>query len=270
MPIPAAARAIVRSGTTSEGATREMASGPRSLRYDPRMAPGDLDGARVVRRREPVAFATRRLQRRDRALVDDPSAAHDRDAVAQLLDLGELVAREQDGDALGGEPLDRARACRACPPDRGRSRARRAAAAAGCGSARPRCRGAAACRASSRRPCRRRGSSRSTMSSASSMRSSGVAAIQAGEQLEVRATPEVGVEAGRLDEAARLRRARVRPRSADPGRTASRCPRSDGSDRGACAARLSSRPRSGRGIRTRHPAPPSGRRGRPRRSRRTA
>ena len=66
----------------------------------------ELDGLHVVGRREPVALAARCLEARDRALVDDPPAAHDGDAVAQLLDLGELVAREQHRDPLRGEPLD--------------------------------------------------------------------------------------------------------------------------------------------------------------------
>ena len=42
------------------------------------------------------------------ALVQDPAAVDDRHAVAQLLDVGHLVAREQHGHALRGEPPDAA------------------------------------------------------------------------------------------------------------------------------------------------------------------
>src|SRR4051795_5549724 len=40
------------------------------------------------------------------ALVDDPALADDRDAVAELLDLGQQMAREQHRDSLAGQAAD--------------------------------------------------------------------------------------------------------------------------------------------------------------------
>ena len=56
----------------------------------------------------PQAVAGPRLAAKlgERALVGDPARADDRDAVAELLDLGEQVARQQNGDALAGEVAD--------------------------------------------------------------------------------------------------------------------------------------------------------------------
>ena len=65
-----------------------------------------LRRARVVGGAQRVAAGGRGEQLGERALVDDAAGADDRDAVAQLLDLGHQVAGEQHGDALVGEPPD--------------------------------------------------------------------------------------------------------------------------------------------------------------------
>ena len=44
--------------------------------------------------------------RRESTLVDDPALVDHGDAVADLLDFCEQVAREQDGNPLIGEPAD--------------------------------------------------------------------------------------------------------------------------------------------------------------------
>src|SRR5437867_1860650 len=56
--------------------------------------------ALAIGRPQPVAARRGRLELGERAFVDDPSLANDRDAVAQLLDLAEQVAREQHRDLL--------------------------------------------------------------------------------------------------------------------------------------------------------------------------
>ena len=114
-------------------------------------------GARVVGGAQLVAPGGGGDQLAERALVDDAAGAHDRDAVAQLLDLGHQVRGEQHGDPLVGEPADERAHVAHARRDRARSSARRAAAAAGRAAARPRSRAAGACRASSRRPCPSRG-----------------------------------------------------------------------------------------------------------------
>ena len=59
---------------------------------------------RVVGGAQLVAARGARDQVVERALVEHAAGADDRHAVAQLLDLGHQVAREQDRDALVGEP----------------------------------------------------------------------------------------------------------------------------------------------------------------------
>ena len=60
--------------------------------------------ALVVGRAQTVALAGGAQQRVERALVDHATGAHDRDAVAQLLDLAHQVRGQQHGHALVGEP----------------------------------------------------------------------------------------------------------------------------------------------------------------------
>ena len=117
----------------------------------PRCARHDRGARVVVGRAQPPLAAGGALELVQRALEDDAAGAHDRDAVAELLDLGQQVAGEQDGRAARATAARRARACRACRPGRGRWRARRAAAASGRAAAPRRRRAAGACRASSRR-----------------------------------------------------------------------------------------------------------------------
>src|SRR5579884_2082231 len=59
-----------------------------------------------IGRLQPVAAACAPQQLAQRPLVGDAAAADDGDAVAELLHLGEQVARENDRDPLAGEPLD--------------------------------------------------------------------------------------------------------------------------------------------------------------------
>jgi hypothetical protein len=47
-----------------------------------------------------------RAQARERALVDDAAAAHDRNSVAEIFDLDEQVTGQHDGDALARKPSD--------------------------------------------------------------------------------------------------------------------------------------------------------------------
>jgi hypothetical protein len=62
-------------------------------------------GTLLVGGAQPVA-PTRALQQLvEAALVDDLSLADDRDAVAELLDLRQHVAREEDRDPFGSETL---------------------------------------------------------------------------------------------------------------------------------------------------------------------
>ena len=137
---------------------------------DRRACASDGPRALLVGRSQAVLAPGARQQLVEPALVDDRAPADDRDAVTELLDLGEDVAREQDRDPVARRAASRARACRACRPGRGRSSARRAAAAAGRAAAKPRSRAAAACRASSRRRGPSRGRAARRASSTSSMR----------------------------------------------------------------------------------------------------
>ena len=59
--------------------------------------------ARVVGRAQVVDGARRVAQLGERALVDDAACAHDRNAVAQLLDLGEQVAGQHHGHPFAGQ-----------------------------------------------------------------------------------------------------------------------------------------------------------------------
>ena len=80
--------------------SRSSTSVDARLREQRRARPLGLDGAQAVaarRGREQVAQL---------ALVDDRALADDRDAVAELLDLVQEVAREQDRDPVAGEPAD--------------------------------------------------------------------------------------------------------------------------------------------------------------------
>src|SRR6059058_2169935 len=55
---------------------------------------------------QPVAGRRSREQLTERAFVDDRALANDRDAVAELLDLVQQVAREENRDPVAGEPPD--------------------------------------------------------------------------------------------------------------------------------------------------------------------
>ena len=62
--------------------------------------------ARVVGRAQAVAGAALAAQVGERALVDDAAGVDDRDAIAQFLHLGQLVAGEQHRDPFAGEAAD--------------------------------------------------------------------------------------------------------------------------------------------------------------------
>ena len=70
---------------------------------DPGLRARQLQRARVVGRAQPVAGAALAAQVGQGALVDDAPGVDDRDAVAQFLHLGQLVAGEQHGDPVFGE-----------------------------------------------------------------------------------------------------------------------------------------------------------------------
>ena len=169
MPIPAWPSAIAGDSDRRRlGLEAQLAVRPAAA-LDAR-APAAASGRAPVRSCASVTAARAREQLVETALVDDRAAADDRDAVTELLDLGEDVAREQDRDPLAGQPLHElahvAHAGRVEPGGRLVEQQQLRARAA----ATPRCRAAAACRASSRRrgPCAR--SRSSTTSSTSSMR----------------------------------------------------------------------------------------------------
>ena len=177
----------------------------------------DLGGALVVGRAQLVARRPGGDQLAQRALVDDAPVRMIATRSQSSSTSAMQVRGEQHRDALRRRAGGRARACRACPPGRGRSSARRAAAAAGRAAARRRSRAAGACRASSRRPCRLARSARSTVSSASSIRAGGVAAVERGGELEV-----ARARSGTGRSAAPRRSPRRRPGRARPRRRGSR------------------------------------------------
>ena len=108
-------------------------------------------------RAEPVAGRRRRQQLVEPALVDDPAFADDRDPVAELLDLGQQMAREQDRDPLAGQAADEvAHVAHAGRVEAGGRLVEQEQLRMRAGAPR-RSRAAAASRASSRRPCPRRG-----------------------------------------------------------------------------------------------------------------
>ena len=113
------------------------------------------------------------LQRRRRALGDDPAVVDDPDAVGEHVGLLEVLRRQEDGDAVlagrAGRPRPRARCGSA---GRGRSSARRGRGSAAGGRARARGRAGASCRPSSVRTLRSAASVRPTRSSSSSLRGS--------------------------------------------------------------------------------------------------
>ena len=189
------------SATDSSAAVRSSPSkrGRRGSR--PRRRSGRRSPRRARRRScaQLVAAGGARDQVVERALVEHAAGADDRHAVAQLLDLGHQVAREQDRDALVGEPADQqAHVAHAGRVEAGgrlveQQQPRRAAAPR-------RCRGAGACRASSRRPCPWRGR-RGRRCRAPRRSGRGSVAVERRHQLEVAAARQVRVEARRLDEA---------------------------------------------------------------------
>ena len=71
-----------------------------------------------------------------RALGDDRAGVHDRDPVAQLLDLLHVVAGVEDGHAVVAQRPDRRRRCGGGSGDRRRRWARRGPAGSACGPAR--------------------------------------------------------------------------------------------------------------------------------------
>ena len=68
--------------------------------------PADRGGRRIVRRPEAVGGRRGRVEVCEGALVDDPARADDRDPVAELLDLRQEVAREEDRHTLVREISD--------------------------------------------------------------------------------------------------------------------------------------------------------------------
>ena len=104
IPTPASASASVSSVTASSAAVNESPRSPSAQRLDARPPVGDLERPRVVGGAQLVAAGGGGDQLAERALVDHAAGAHDRDAVAQLLDLAHQVRGEQHGDALVGEP----------------------------------------------------------------------------------------------------------------------------------------------------------------------
>ena len=84
----------------------------------------------VVLSRWPGSGAMR-AQLGDGAVEGDRAAAHDRDVVADLLDLVHVVGAEQHRQPAARRAASPAPACRGCRPGRGRWRARRAPAACG-------------------------------------------------------------------------------------------------------------------------------------------
>ena len=73
---------------------------------DSREALADPGCPRIVGRAQGVGAGCGGAQLVETAFVDDAPRADDRDAVAQLLDLVHEVAREQHGDAAGGQRAD--------------------------------------------------------------------------------------------------------------------------------------------------------------------
>ena len=73
---------------------------------DSRLGERDLQRTRVVGGAQPVAGSALAAQVGERALVDDAPGVDDRDPVAQLLHLGQLVAGEQHRDPFVGETAD--------------------------------------------------------------------------------------------------------------------------------------------------------------------
>ena len=122
-------------------------------------------------------------------------AANDRDPVAELLDLDQQVAREQDRDPSPAR--SRISVAHVAHPRRveaGRRLVEQQQARARAAAPR-RSRGAGACRASSRRPCPWRGRASSTISSASSIRAAAPSPSSAASSSRFVAAAQVGVEA---------------------------------------------------------------------------
>ena len=142
------------SGPTSfSWAWKAIPCGPAATCSTPLCAPSNSQSARVVGCAQPISGPSLAAQVGQGALVDDFAAVHDRDAVAQFLDLGQLVAREQDGDAFVGQVADQSP--HVAHPGRVQARGglvqdQQAWAAQG---GQPRSLGAGASRGSSRRPC---------------------------------------------------------------------------------------------------------------------
>ena len=73
---------------------------------DPRLGPAHATGALIVTGPQPVALPSLAAKLRKGALVRDPAAANDRNAVTDFLDLDQQVTREEHGHSLGGEIPD--------------------------------------------------------------------------------------------------------------------------------------------------------------------
>src|SRR5436190_17940759 len=73
---------------------------------DPRLGPAHATGALIVTGPQPVALPSLAAKLRQSALVRDPAAANDRNAVTDFLDLDQQVTREEHGHSLGGEIPD--------------------------------------------------------------------------------------------------------------------------------------------------------------------
>ena len=100
---PALPSAIMNCSTTGSSALkRSSPSGDGDVAE--RELLGDPARALDVRGPQPVPAPHRALQVDDRPLVQDPAPVDDRDPVAQLLDVGHLVAREHHRDPLRREP----------------------------------------------------------------------------------------------------------------------------------------------------------------------
>ena len=175
------------------------------------------------------------------------------DVVDALGDLGEQVAGHQHGAAAAGLVRAAGRASSGCRAGRGRWRARRGSAPRGRRAARRRSRAAGACPSSSpSRAGRARVGRGRPASSTSSTRARRMAA-GGGQHAQVVAAAAARDGSSR-PRARRRPGARMRQLARSAARRRSRCRRSGGPGRAACAASCSCRRRWGRGTPVTRPA----------------
>ena len=103
---PASISACDSSATADSSAVKRDPPRLDALVGDPRLRSAHRERALVVGGRQPVGGPGAALELGDRALVDDLARAHDPDPVADLLDLGHQVAREQHRHPLPRQPAD--------------------------------------------------------------------------------------------------------------------------------------------------------------------